>query len=84
MTIVRSLGVTTLVALMSAHRATIGRCDGTGASFFDQATVDAIEDYLRSRTEASEARPERPTRRQSQLSPGGHIVAGSGTGPRRP
>jgi hypothetical protein len=83
MTIVRSLGVTTLVALMSAHRAAIGRCDRTGASF-DQATVDAIEDYLRSRTEATEARPERPTRRQSQLRPGGRIVGGSGTGPRRP
>ncbi|MEA2770262.1 MAG: hypothetical protein QOD93_3224, partial [Acetobacteraceae bacterium] len=37
MTIVRSLGVTTLVALMSAHRAAAEQCEMDGQ--FDQATV---------------------------------------------
>jgi hypothetical protein len=45
MTIVRSLGVTALVALMSAHRATTKQF-GT-ARPFEQAAVDAIEAYLR-------------------------------------
>jgi hypothetical protein len=53
MTIVRSLGVSTLVALMSAHRAAAERCEAPGATF-DQATVDAIEAYLRSQTERPE------------------------------
>ena len=48
MTIVRSLGVTTLVALMSAHRAAAEQCERPGRSF-DQATVRAIEAYLRQR-----------------------------------
>jgi hypothetical protein len=46
MTIVRSLGVTTLVALMSAHREAAQRCD-TPTEHFGQAAVDAIEAYLR-------------------------------------
>jgi hypothetical protein len=46
MTIVRSLGVTTLVALMSAHRAVYEHGEAAGKSF-DQATVQAIEAYLR-------------------------------------
>lgn len=50
MTIVHSLGVTTLVALMSAHRAASEQCETSGHAF-DQAMVDAIEVYLRSRTE---------------------------------
>ena len=50
MTIVRSLGATTLVALMSAHRAAAEQCD-TEARSFDQETVEAIEAYLRSMAE---------------------------------
>jgi hypothetical protein len=46
MTIVRSLGVTTLVALMSAHREAAQQCN-TPAEHFGQAAVDAIEAYLR-------------------------------------
>jgi hypothetical protein len=46
MTIVRSVGVTTLVALMSAHRAVAQQC-GAGTKPFDQAAVEAIEAYLR-------------------------------------
>ncbi len=45
MTIVRSLGVTTLVALMSAHRAVMQQREAD-ARPFDQAAVQAIEDYL--------------------------------------
>jgi phosphoribosylcarboxyaminoimidazole (NCAIR) mutase len=45
MTIVRSLGVTALVALMSAHRASTEQCNI--ARPFEQADVDAIEAYLR-------------------------------------
>jgi hypothetical protein len=55
MTIVRSLGVTTLVALMSAHRAAIEQYETTATSF-DQAKVEAIEAYLRSRTNADAGR----------------------------
>jgi hypothetical protein len=44
MTIVRSLGVTTLVALMSAHRAAAEQSEMDGQ--FDQATVEAIEAHL--------------------------------------
>jgi hypothetical protein len=44
MTIVRSLGVTALVALMSAHRASTEQC--STARPFEQAAVDAIEAYL--------------------------------------
>jgi hypothetical protein len=42
MTIVRSLGTSTLVALMSAHRAAAGECEGAAKSF-DQALIDSIE-----------------------------------------
>jgi hypothetical protein len=59
MTIVRSLGVTALVALMSAHRATTTQC--RTARPFEQAAVDAIEAYLR-RTED----PKRPLARPIQ------------------
>jgi hypothetical protein len=45
MTIVRSGGVTTLVALMSAHRAAM---DQGG---YDQDTVEAIDAYLRGEKE---------------------------------
>jgi hypothetical protein len=45
MTIVRSLGVTTLVALMSAHRAAAEQSQMDGQSF-GQATVETIEAYL--------------------------------------
>jgi hypothetical protein len=45
MTIVRSLGVATLVALMSAHREAADECETPGSSF-DQAKIDAIEAYL--------------------------------------
>ena len=45
MTIVRSLGVTALVALMSAHRASTEQF--STAKPFEQAAVDAIEAYLR-------------------------------------
>jgi hypothetical protein len=44
MTIVRSCGVTALVALMSAHRET--KQSGSETPF-EQAAVDAIEAYLR-------------------------------------
>jgi hypothetical protein len=44
MTIVRSLGVTALVALMSAHRASTEQF--STAKPFEQAAVDAIEAYL--------------------------------------
>jgi hypothetical protein len=54
MTIVRSLGVSTLVALMSAHRAAAEQDDAAGRAF-DQVTVDAIQAYLGNRTEAAEA-----------------------------
>lgn len=53
MTIVHSLGAATLVALMSAHRAAAEYCARGGAAF-DQATVEAIEAYLRRLTESSE------------------------------
>jgi hypothetical protein len=46
MTIVRSLGVTALVALMSAHRAAMEQCNTTTRPF-EQAAVDAMEAYLR-------------------------------------
>ena len=45
MTIVRSAGVTTLVALMSAHRAAMDQ------GWYDQDTVEAIDAYLRGETE---------------------------------
>jgi hypothetical protein len=44
MTIIRSVGVTTLVALMSAHRAA---SELRGAAGFDQDMVEAIDAYLR-------------------------------------
>ncbi len=47
MTIVRSLGVTALVALMSAHRASTEQCNTARPRPFEQAAVDAIEAYLR-------------------------------------
>jgi hypothetical protein len=53
MTTVRSLGVTTLVALMSAHRASL---DQRGTAY-DQDTVEAIDAYLRGDSE-------RPTERR--------------------
>jgi predicted house-cleaning NTP pyrophosphatase (Maf/HAM1 superfamily) len=55
MTIVQSLGVTTLVALMSAHRAAAQQRD-TPSVAFGQAAVEAIEAYLR-RTEAPGCEP---------------------------
>jgi hypothetical protein len=45
MTIIRSVGVATLVALMSAHRSAVEEDDAPGASF-DQARVDATLAYL--------------------------------------
>ena len=45
MTIVRSVGVTTLVALMSAHREALDR------GGYDQDIVEAIEAYLREEME---------------------------------
>jgi hypothetical protein len=53
MTIIRSFGVTTLVALMSAHRIA---AEQRGAAAFDQEAVEAIEAYLQSRWEAPERR----------------------------
>jgi hypothetical protein len=50
MTIVRSLGVSTLVALMSAHRAAAEGCDAARKPF-DQAMIDSIDAYLRLGTE---------------------------------
>jgi hypothetical protein len=47
MTIVRSLGVTTLVALMSAHRLAAEQRDAAG-ELFDQQMIEAIEADLRS------------------------------------
>jgi hypothetical protein len=61
MTIVRSLGVTALVALMSAHRAATKQCNPTRP--FEQAAVDAIEAYLR-RTEDLKRQPSRPPDRE--------------------
>jgi hypothetical protein len=55
MTIVRSLGVSTLVALMSAHRAAAEQY-GTADRALDQATVDAFQTYLNSQTERVKAR----------------------------
>jgi hypothetical protein len=49
MTIVRSGGVATLVALMSAHRSAAGDYDALGASF-DQARIEATLAYLRGET----------------------------------
>ncbi len=46
MKIVRSVGVSTLVALMSAHREAAEQREPTTRPF-SQATVAAIEDYLR-------------------------------------
>ena len=46
MTIIRSIGVTTLVALMSAHRVAAEEYEMADNSF-SQTAVDAIEDYLR-------------------------------------
>jgi Tfp pilus assembly protein PilX len=54
MTIVRSLVVTALIALMSAHRATTQQ--RSTARPFEQAAVDAIEAYLR-RTEDPKRQP---------------------------
>jgi hypothetical protein len=51
MTIIRSVGVTTLVALMSAHRAA---SEQQGAAGFDQETVEAIDTYLRGPAERPE------------------------------
>ena len=45
MTIVRSVGVTTLVALMSAHREAMGR------GGYGQDTVEAIDAYLRGKAD---------------------------------
>ncbi len=45
MTIVRSLGVTILVALMSAHREAADR------GGYDQDTIEAIDAYLCGKTE---------------------------------
>ena len=55
MTIVRSVGVTTLVALMSAHREAMDR------GGYDQDTVEAIDAYLRGEAE-------RPAERCSPVS----------------
>ncbi|HEY0185653.1 MAG TPA: hypothetical protein VGC09_22860 [Rhodopila sp.] len=46
MTIIRSLGVTTLVALMSAHRGAAEQLEAARPAF-DQAAVEALEAYLR-------------------------------------
>jgi hypothetical protein len=61
MTIVRSLGITTLVALMSAHRAVAQQCDAEPKPF-DQAAVKAIE-------EADLRRTDDPPRRVSTAPP---------------
>ena len=61
MTIVRSGGVATLVALMSAHRSAAGDYDALGASF-DQARIDATLAYLRAQTR-SEPDPDPTTER---------------------
>jgi hypothetical protein len=55
MTIVRSLGVTTLVALMSAHREAACQCE----SEFDQTAVETIEAYLRTQAEPKATEPPR-------------------------
>ena len=60
MTIVRSLGITTLVALMSAHRAVAQQRDAEPKPF-EQAAAKAIEAYLR--------RVEDPPRRASTAPP---------------
>ena len=54
MMIVRSIGATALVALMSAHRSAE---ENRGASEFDQETVAAIEAYLYGKTEQPDAGP---------------------------
>ncbi|HEX4369211.1 MAG TPA: hypothetical protein VH023_20420 [Rhodopila sp.] len=56
MTIVRSGGVTTLVALMSAHRAAADR------GGFDQDIVEAIDAYLRGEAERPADRTSEPPR----------------------
>jgi hypothetical protein len=58
MTIVRSLGVTALVALMSAHRETTEQCCITNRPF-DQTAIDAIEAHLR-QTDDSQPAPSKP------------------------
>ena len=67
MKIVRSVGVSTLVALMSAHREAAEQ-GSPCAQPFNQAAVEAIEDYLR-RIDAGEGdsrlRPSGPRRSHS-------------------
>ena len=50
MTIIRSIGATTLVALMSVHRMAIEQGEPTSESF-EQARIYAIEAYLQGETE---------------------------------
>ena len=57
MTIIRSVGVTTIVALMSAHRAASEQRD---AAAFDQDMVEAIDAYLRGQAERPEPAIEPP------------------------
>jgi hypothetical protein len=57
MTIVQSLGVTTLVALMSAHRTALA--DRTGSPF-DQATIDSVEAYLLGQADRPAERQDKP------------------------
>jgi hypothetical protein len=61
MTIVHSLGVTTLVALMSAHRTALADRSDTR---FDQETVDSVEAYLLGQADRPAQRPHRPTESQ--------------------
>lgn len=55
MATVRSLGVTTLVALMSAHRAAAEQSEPPRKSF-DQALIEAIEADLRNFAEGAQER----------------------------
>jgi hypothetical protein len=59
MTIVRSGGVATLVALMSAHRTAAGKYDAV-AETFGQEMVATIEAYLRNGAESPDAGRNRP------------------------
>jgi hypothetical protein len=64
MTIVRSLGVTTLVALMSAHRLAAEQRDTVDQSF-DQQMIEAIEAELRSHMDRQGGRASEPRRSYS-------------------
>jgi hypothetical protein len=67
MTIIRSLGVSALVALMSAHRLAAERCEAVDNSF-DQQTVEAIEAYLRGETDRPDRCRDRFTERPRSYS----------------